>query len=59
MKCQENRCKHFIDGIWCEVFEDIPMGKNCYGAFEPIEKMVIVMNICKRCFEIECKNGKK
>lgn len=38
MKCQENRCKHFIDGIWCEVFEEIPMEMNCYGAFESIKK---------------------
>ena len=38
MKCQENRCKHFIDDIWCEVFEEIPIGENCYGAFKSIKK---------------------
>ena len=37
MKCAENKCKYFVDNIWCEIFEEISIGMKCYGAFEPKE----------------------
>ena len=39
MKCVKNKCKHYINDVWCEVFEEITDGMNCFGAFEPKENM--------------------
>lgn len=37
MKCMENKCKHYIDNCWCDVFEMVVSSSmNCYGAFEKI-----------------------
>lgn len=34
MKCAKNKCKHYIDDVYCEVFKEVSAEMRCYGAFE-------------------------